>query len=137
MTIKELSQLHYLNREIEADKMHLAELETAASSVTPKITGLPHIAGISDKTGLAAEIADLRTIIESKLKLTIATYNRIHRFAASLDDSLVRQAITLKYANCLPWHQVARSIGRDPRTGKHLSGDALRMRVERYLQNKF
>lgn len=42
VTIKNLSQLYCLNREIERDKRRLAELETAAQPDTAKITGMPH-----------------------------------------------------------------------------------------------
>lgn len=35
MTLKELSQLYYLNREIEMDKRRLQELEAQAVSCTP------------------------------------------------------------------------------------------------------
>ncbi|MFV0351417.1 MAG: hypothetical protein ACK5JF_03785 [Oscillospiraceae bacterium] len=137
MTAKELSQLYYLNREIDQDKQRLAELEAAATSTTPKISGLPHASGISDKVGLAAEIADLKSTIEAKAHITIALYNRIHRFAASLDDSLMRQVITLKYANCLTWYQVAQHVPDDPQCKVPFSGDALRKRTERYLDKYF
>lgn len=111
MTRKEMSQLYYLNREIERDKMRLAELEAAATSVTPKITGLPHIGSVSNKTAIAAEIADLRTIIDARVRMCVAMYNRINRYIATIDDSLMRQIITLRYIEGLPWHQVAAHIG--------------------------
>ena len=41
MTLKELSQLYYLNREIEMDKRRLQELEAQAVSCTPNLTGMP------------------------------------------------------------------------------------------------
>ena len=39
MTLKELSQLYYLNREIEMDKRRLQELEAQAVSCTPRTVG--------------------------------------------------------------------------------------------------
>ena len=42
MTMKELSQLHWLNLEIDRDKQHLAELEARATSPGgPNIPGCP------------------------------------------------------------------------------------------------
>ena len=38
MTLKELSQLYYLNREIEMDKKRLQELEIMAVSISPNLT---------------------------------------------------------------------------------------------------
>ena len=67
MTLKELSQLYYLNREIEMDKRRLQELEVKALPGSQVLTGMPHTPGVKDKVGeYAAEIADLRGIIEAK-----------------------------------------------------------------------
>ena len=42
MTMKELSQLHWLNVEIDRDKQRLAELEArAASPGGPNMSGMP------------------------------------------------------------------------------------------------
>ena len=58
MTLKELSQLYYLNREIEMDKRRLQELEVKALPGAQVITGMPHAPGVTDKVGeYAAEIA--------------------------------------------------------------------------------
>lgn len=111
MTKKELSQLYRLNREIEKDKRLLETLEAAATSTTPRLTGLPHAPGKADKTALAAEIADLRAIIDAKVQLTIVEYNRIHRYAAAIEDSLTRQIVILRHVNGLTWKQVAAHIG--------------------------
>ncbi|MGL5512969.1 MAG: hypothetical protein ACRDBM_07015 [Sporomusa sp.] len=110
MTAKELSQLYYLNREIDRDKRTLAELEAAATSSTTKITGLPHAGGMSDKPALTAEIADVRNIIGAKNKQCIAEYNRLMRYINSVEDSLMRQIITLRNVNGLPWRQIAFSL---------------------------
>ena len=51
MTLKELSQLYYLNREIEMDKRRLQELEVKALPGAQVITGMPHGPGVTDKVG--------------------------------------------------------------------------------------
>ena len=56
MTIKELSQLYYLNREIQQEQQKLAELRAAATNTTARISGLPGVGSISDKTAIAATI---------------------------------------------------------------------------------
>ena len=111
MTVKELSQLYHLNKEIEAELERLRELEEAATSTTPKITGLPHVAGIADKTAIAAQIADARDVIEAKNKLAVVEYNRLLRYIARVDDSLVRQVLSLRFVSGLSWAEVARRIG--------------------------
>lgn len=111
MTKKELSQLYWLNREIEQEKHRLAELEAAATDTSVKITGLPHVGGISDKTAIAAQIADCREVIEAKLRLSVVEYNRLNRFIANVDDSQMRQILSLRYVSGLSWQQIAFTIG--------------------------
>ena len=129
MTAKELSQLFYLNREIEQDKMRLAELEAAATSTTAKITGLPFVSAIADKTAIAAEIADIQAEIEAKNRLCIIEYNRLMRYIASVDDSLIRQILSLRFVNGFSWRQVAMSIGGGN------TEDGVRMACNRFLEN--
>ena len=58
MTLKELSQLYYLNREIEDLKNKISELEEKATDTSVKITGMPHGAGAGDKIGRAVAELD-------------------------------------------------------------------------------
>jgi hypothetical protein len=112
MTKKELSQLYYLNREIEQDKRKLAELESAVTSGVAKITGLPHVTGISDKVGdYAVEIAELREIIRLNLRRSILEYNRLNRYISDIQDSEVRQILTHRYVDGMRWQQVASHMG--------------------------
>lgn len=130
MTIKELSQLYYLNREIERDKRRLVELETAAQSCTVKITGMPHATGVSDKIGnMATEIAELKTLIELNIRKCGVELNRLNRYIYSIDDSLTRQVLTLRFVNGLPWQQVACSIGGDN------NDESVKKICYRYLKN--
>ena len=112
MTVGELKQLYYLNREIEEQKRRLEELETAATGATSRITGMPHGYGTSDKVGnYSAEIADLKTSIEFNVQRCWQELNRLRNYINSVDDSLTRQILTLRYINGLPWTQVAACIG--------------------------
>ena len=112
MTLKELSQLYYLNREIEMDRKRLQELEAQAVSITPNLSGMPHGSGVSDKVGrYAAEIADLKGIIEAKHQQCLYERSRLERYIADIDDSLIRQVLTYRFINGLPWEQVAACTG--------------------------
>lgn len=118
MTLKELSQLYYLNREIEMDKRRLQELEVKAVSSTASLSGMPHGTGVSDRVGrYAADIVDLKGIIEAKLQQCIYERNRLERYIATIDDSLTRQIFTYRFINGLPWEQVAACIGGDNNAG--------------------
>ena len=130
MEKKELSQLYHLNREIEHDKQRLAELESAATKATISITGIPHGGDLADKTALAAEIADLKGEIEAKIRLTVVNYNRLMRYINSIDDSLMRQIVTLRHVNGFSWREVAEHIG-----GNNTEG-SVRMAYSRFFGKK-
>ncbi|MEW8994419.1 hypothetical protein [Clostridium sp.] len=112
MTKQELSQLYYLNREIEHLKDRITELECIATSSTSRITGMPHATDISDKVGkYAAEIADLKELLDLNLKKCFYELNRLNRYIESIEDSQMRMILSLRYINGLSWQQVAFSIG--------------------------
>jgi hypothetical protein len=111
LTRRELNQLYHLNREIEQDKQRLRELESAATNTNSRITGMPHAAGISDKTSIAVEIAYLRGVIENKIQRTFYEYNRLINYINGIDDSFVRQVLTLRHINGLTWFQISQHIG--------------------------
>ncbi len=128
MTIQELSQLYHLNREIEQEKRRLQELEAAATDTAVKISGLPHVGGISDKTAIAAQIADCRGVVEAKIQRSMVEYNRLNRYIANVPDSLTRQIMALRFVNGMSWNQVAMRVGGGN------TADGVRMLVNRYLK---
>lgn len=113
MTVKELSQLYYLNREIEADQQRLDELEVRVSSPkSPNYDGMPHAPGYSDSLSrMVAEIVDLKALIAAKQLQCIHERNRLERYISSIPDSLTRQIFALRFINGLSWYQVAMHIG--------------------------
>ncbi len=129
MTKKELSQLYWLNREIEEEKRKLEELTAAASGCTQRITGLPHV-GCGDKTGdLAILIAEQRDLIELKVRQSVIEYNRLNRYIASVGDAQMRMILSLRYVNGLSWQQVAFHIGGGN------TADSVRKSHERFLKS--
>ena len=112
MTKKELSQLYWLNREIEEEKRKLRELEAASTSSTAKITGLPHVSGAHDKIGdMAILIAEQWDLIDLKVRQSVIEYNRLNRYIAGVEDAQMRMILSLRYVNGLSWQQVAFAIG--------------------------
>lgn len=129
MTIDELSQLYWLGKEIERDTERLRELEIAALPAASVITGMPKGRGaVGDRVGrYAAEIADLRGIIQAKVTQCIYERARLERYIASVPDSLTRQIMTLRFERGLTWRQVAACIGGGN------SEDSVRKNCTRYL----
>ena len=127
MTRKELSQLYYLQKEISSDEQRLIDLETAATSITANLSGMPGGGRKSDKTAIAAEIADLKSIIQAKRDMCVAHYNQIMRYVAGIEDSLMRQIITMRNLDMLTWAQIAQRIGGGN------TEDGLRMAYKRFV----
>ncbi len=112
MTKKELSQLYWLNREIEEEKHKLEELTAASEGCTQSITGLPHVNSAGDKIGdLAILIAEQRDLIDLKVRQSVIEYNRLNRYIANVEDAQMRMILSLRYVNGLSWQQVAFSMG--------------------------
>lgn len=112
MNKKELSQLYYLNREIEEQQRRLQELECLATSCTSHITGMPKTKGVVNRlAGYIAEIADLKSLIDLNIKKCFYELNRLNRYINTIPDSQMRMILSLRYINGLTWQQIAFSIG--------------------------
>lgn len=130
MTVKELSQLYWLNREIEMDQKRLEELEYKAIPGSPTISDMPpgpH-SNESKVEKLAAEIVDLKAIIAAKQIQCIHERQRLERYISEIPDSLTRSIFELRFANGLPWSQVAASLGGGNTT------EGVKKRCYRYLK---
>jgi len=129
MNKKELSQLYFLNREIEEQQRRLEELECLATSCTSSITGMPGSFSIVDRLAkYTAEIADLRGLIDLNIKKCFYELNRLNRYINSVEDSEIRMILSLRYVNGLNWEQIAASIS------PYASADSVRKAHERYLK---
>ncbi|GHV33167.1 hypothetical protein FACS18949_06390 [Clostridia bacterium] len=127
MNKKDLSQLHWLNREIEEQQRRLNELECLATNCTSHVTGLPRGNGMLDKLGgYAAEIADLRGLVDLNLKKCFYELNRLNRYINAVEDSQMRIILSLRYINGLTWQQIAVSIGGN-------TDDSIRKAHDRFL----
>lgn len=113
MTLKELSQLYYLNREIEMDKRRLESLKMKSQSPSSaRLDGMPHSkSNVSKVERYAEEIADLGAIIAAKQQQCIHERNRLERYINDIDDSRLRMIFKLRFVNGLQWPQVAAHIG--------------------------
>lgn len=140
MTLKELSQLYHLNREIEMDQSRLQSLDAeirqdeeqlaflemqASSPSSPNYDGMPKSPSFGNKLeGQVARLCDLKDLIQRKKALRsdcamaiqakqilcLTERNRLERYIATLPDSLLRMVFTYRFINGLPWGQVADCI---------------------------
>ena len=113
MTLKELSQLYYLNREIERDQERLEQLRARVSAPgSPNYDGMPKSPSFENRLErYIAEIVDLEAIIQAKITQCLHERNRLERYIAEIPDSLTRQIFQLRFINGLTWVQIAFSVG--------------------------
>ncbi len=113
MTLKELSQLYYLNREIERDAKRLEDLQAkAVTSGSANYNGMPKSPVFENRLErYITEIVDLEAIIQSKITQCLHERNRLERYIAEIPDSLTRQIFQLRFINGLTWVQIAFSVG--------------------------
>ena len=132
MTLKELSQLYYLNREIERDQERLDALrERAAAAGAPNTDGMPKSPGYENRIEhYIAEIVDLEAIIRAKISLCMHERNRLERYIADIPDSLTRQIFALRFINGLSWVHIALDVGGGN------TEEGVRKRVYRYLEQE-
>jgi len=109
MTKEELSQLSWLNREIETERARLCELKTLLCG-EGSAAGLPDMDS-EERMLVKEEIEASRALITARIQKAAAEYKRLCRFIDSVDDSMMRQILSLRYINGLSWQQIAFSIG--------------------------
>ena len=108
MTLRELSQLFYLKKEIEQEEQRARRLHERATRITS--SNRPPC-GIADKTAIAAEIADCETLIWAKINELMIITRRLTAYIHSIDDSLTRQIFELRFIDGKSWNEVADKCG--------------------------
>lgn len=129
MTIKDLSQLYWLTREIEKDSGRLEELYEKATGTASAIGGVTKAPGFTDKVGrYAVEIAELRSVLEARRDRCEAEKVNLERYIDAIPDSLTRQIFHFRFVDGQSWELVAQSVGG----GNTKNG--VKKRVFRYLE---
>jgi len=141
MTKKELSQLRYLNKEIEMLKQQIAEMEhrketeTVSDTVSGSNPEWPYerrkfyIEGI-DVQGYEKRLCRLKRKLGRRLEELMEKREEIEEYISTVPDSLIRQILTLRYVNGLSWQQIAVHVGGGN------TADSVRMMHDRFLKKK-
>lgn len=108
MTVKELSQLYRLNREISQLQQRYEVLRSRVEKVTAVITDMPRG---GQKCDLKDELIDLMELLALRQLQCAKEQKRLEEYIASIPDSLTRQIFALRFVNGLSWRQVAFHVG--------------------------
>lgn len=111
-TKSELSQIFYLNKELQMWQREKERLEGKIGASSQLMNGMPHGYGVGDPTGnLAQELAQCHLMISCKCVELQIQRNKIIRYIEELEDSLLRQIMFYRCVSCMNWHEVAQEIG--------------------------
>lgn len=112
MTLDELSQAFYLQKEIDVLETKLRELHgKAAPGAAPMEP--PVRSGNTSKTeSLAIRIAELTEIIDEKRRQRVKELEETTRWIMGIPDARTRLIFTLRFLNGLSWDEVALAIGK-------------------------
>lgn len=142
MTARELSQLYYLSREIEQQKerlLHLTEKRknwhehdcVQTSNGIGCTMRTEWVFSLSDdhmENPFHEEIDALRQEIQRNLKKCLQERIRLEKYINGVEDSEMRQILSLRYINGLSWAQVAAHISA------YATEDSVRMMHNRFLK---
>lgn len=130
MTIKQLSQLYYLNIEIANNQRRLERLRAEAGCISsPGADSLPHGSGSRHgKTErLATDLAYVQSVIEKLQARCIEERKVLNDYIANIPDNLTRQIFMCRFVDGMTWSEVADTVG-----GKNTAG-SVKKRCQRYL----
>lgn len=111
MTIKELSNLFYINKEIKRLESELEEITEIGSSV---IDGMPHGKKAGDK--VQSLVLKRQTLVEKIVKKQIEYIDekiKIENFISSIDDAKIRLIARLRFVEFKNWYDIADEITPD------------------------
>ena len=142
MTVKELSKLYWLNREIDLNKKQLAALEAEIERdrelllsmrrsldgmASPKLDGMPHGSDVSSPVENTVEqivrlesalmrkheaLVNLKALISTRQTLIVLEQDKLERYISTIGDSFTRQIFIFRFVQGLSWEQVASSLDR-------------------------
>jgi hypothetical protein len=129
MTKRELMQLYYLEKEIRALENRIEELEREIENCTRILTDMPKNRNRNNKIAeIAAEIVDVKRLLDLKKQERIYMRNRILRYIQAIDNCEVRLIIEYRFIDRLSWQQVAN------RMGGYATAASVRMIANRFLR---
>ena len=112
MTLKELSQLYYLKKEIKRYEQKIEELRAKAEGTTQALSGMPGGGSNKDKVGTAAtDIVNYEYKIKEAKQKCEVELKKLEDYIDSISDSRTRQIFMLRFVESKSWNQVVDEVG--------------------------
>lgn len=112
MSLKELSQLYYLDKLLQRNARRIEEMRARLTGTTPKLNGMPGRPGASDKIGDGIpEIVDLmRKLEDDRLNFEIEKA-KLENYLRQIEDTQTRLIFILRFVDLKSWAEVALQVG--------------------------
>lgn len=125
----DLKQLQHLNREINLLQDQIEQMPVEVDSVSSSQDEFPYCQQNVAITGYSNErYKRIRTRLERKKEECLAKVDELTAFISTVDDSLIRQLLLLRYVQGRKWCQIAAVMG------SNYSEDQLKKRLERFFE---
>ena len=130
ITRKELSQIHWLNREIIMWQRKLENLENQSLVKGQQITGMP--SGVGRTTSKVEErvlrLEEIKEHIQNLQDRAEQEQVRLLKYIEGIEDGFVRQIIEYRFIEDMSWKEVAGKLGGNN------SPESIRKAFQRFLQ---
>lgn len=111
VTPEQLGQLRALNREIKGQKDRLNQLQALCQGNGRRVEGLPHLSPEQARQQYLPQLQHLQRQIAQNLDRCLEQAAWLEDYIAQVEDSRIRQILSLRYISGLTWQQVAFRIG--------------------------
>lgn len=131
MTIRDLSQLYYLRKEIAHDEERLGRLRAQMGSVSSPLCGAGTSGEkVSRTERIVVELVDLEKSIDKKIQQMYCEKIRIERYISTVEDSRIRLILKLRFVEGVSWAKTAVKVGGGN------TADSVRKACFRYLKSE-
>lgn len=129
MTVKELSSVYYIKKEIDMISEKIMRLETQAEKITQSLSDMPPSQGVSDRVGeAAAKLADYHRALAIKQANLLTEQDRLMKYIYTIPDSQTRLIFIYRFIDLMSWQQVAYKVGG------YNTADSVRKHVKRFFK---
>lgn len=116
MTVDELSQIYYINKEIQSLQLELAELKQKNFYKPNIITDMPKGGDKDINLEYINAVMELEDLINYSLRKLRYERKKIDDFLESIDDDELRLIMRLRSVNNMSWEKIGEEVGKDRRT---------------------
>lgn len=117
MTVEEINNIYYINKEIEKVQKELYDLKSKNFYKRSILTGIPK--GNSQHDIFSDYAEDIKThedMLHYNLKMLYVERKKLEEFLESIEDAELKLIIRLRAVNNMKWEKIGEELGMDRRT---------------------